>query len=99
MINLLLILTFSIFIFGVLGLLFNKTNLIIMIMSIELMILAVNLNFIFFSLLLDDLAGQIFSIFILALAAGESSVGLAFIIAYYRNKGNISVFYLNLLKN
>ena len=83
----------------ILGLVLNKANLIIMIMSIELMVLAINLNFIFFSLLLDDLIGQTFSIFILALAAAESSIGLAFVVAYYRNKGNISVIFLNLLKN
>ena len=96
---LLLVLTITIFTFGVLGLVLNKANLIIMIMSIELMVLAINLNFIFFSLLLDDLIGQTFSIFILALAAAESSIGLAFVVAYYRNKGNISVIFLNLLKN
>jgi len=92
-------LTIIIFNFGVLGLIFNKTNLVIMIMSIELMILAINLNFLFFSLFLDDLVGQIFSLIILALAAAESSLGLAFILAYFRNKGNISVLFLNLLKN
>jgi len=99
MINDLLFLSITIFIFGVLGLALNKTNLVIMIMSIELMLLAINLNFIFFSLFLDDLAGQVFSIFILALAAAESSIGLSFLITYYRNKGNISVLFLNLLKN
>jgi len=99
MISSLLLLTITIFTFGVLGLILNKNSLIIIIMSIELMILAINLNFIFFSLYLDDLVGQIFSIFILALAAAESSLGLSFIIAYYRNKGNISVLFLNLLKN
>lgn len=99
MVYLFLILTVTIFTFGVLGLILNKTSLIIMIMSVELMVLAINLNFIFFSLFLDDLLGQTFSIFILALAAAESSIGLAFIIAYYRNKGNISVLFLNLLKN
>jgi NADH-quinone oxidoreductase subunit K len=89
----------TIFLFGVLGLVLNKTNLVLMIMSIELIILAINLNFIFFSLFLDDFSGQIFSILILALAAAESSIGLSFLITYYRNKGNISVLFLNLLKN
>jgi len=92
-------LTITIFTFGVLGLILNRTNLIIILMSIELIILAVNLNFIFFGLVLDDSLGSVLAIIILALAAAESSLGLAFIISYYRNKGNISILFLNLIKN
>jgi len=68
-------------------------------MGIELMLLSSNLNFIFFSLYLDDIYGQIFSLFILTVAASESAIGLAIIIAYYRIRGSISIRQISVLKN
>ena len=91
----------NLFIFccGLIGLTINKKNIVLMLISIELLILSINLNFIIFSIFLDDLNGQIYSIFLLALAAAESSIGLAILIAYFRTKGNISILLINLLKN
>ncbi len=68
-------------------------------MGIELILLSLNLNFIFFSIYLDDLYGQIFSLFILTIAASESAIGLAIIIIYYRLRGNISINQISILKN
>ncbi len=70
-----------------------------MLMSIELMLLAVNLNFIIFSVFLDDIVGQIFALFVLTVAAAESSIGLAILVVYYRIRGTVSIEYINLLKN
>jgi len=86
------------FILGVLGILLNRKNLIVMLMAIELMLLAVNMNFIVFSILLDDVIGQIFSLFILTVAAAESAIGLAILVAYYRVRGTIAIMYINLMK-
>jgi NADH:ubiquinone oxidoreductase subunit K len=69
-----------------------------MVMSIELMLLAVNILFIFFSIALDDLLGQILALFILTVAAGESAIGLALLVIYYRIRGTIAVEYINLIK-
>lgn len=69
-----------------------------MLMSIELMLLAVNLNFLIFSTYLDDLTGQLFSLLILTVAAAESSIGLALLVIYYRTRGTIAIEYMNLLK-
>jgi len=70
-----------------------------MLMSIELMLLAVNFNFIIFSVFLDDALGQIFALFILTVAAAESAIGLAILVVYYRIRGTVSIEYINLLKN
>ncbi len=94
-----LIVSMIIFLLGVLGIFLNRKNIIIMLMSIELMLLAVNFNFIIFSVYLNDLIGQIFSLFILTVAAAESAIGLAILVAYYRIKGSISVKFINLMKN
>lgn len=89
--NLTLILTVSssLFIIGMLGLVLNRKNILIMIISIELMLLAVNLNFIIFSIYLDDILGQLFVLFILTIAAAESSIGLAILISNFKLKGTI----------
>jgi len=79
------------FIIGILGLVLNRKNILIIIISIEIALLAVNLNFIVFSVYLDDVLGQLFVLFILTVAAAESAIGLAILIAYYRVKGNINV--------
>ena len=77
----------------------NRKNIILMLMSIELMLLAVNFNFIIFSVFLDDIVGQIFALFILTVAAAESAIGLAILVVYYRIRGTVSIEYINLLKN
>jgi NADH-quinone oxidoreductase subunit K len=81
----------NIFLFaiGVFGILFNKRSILIVLMCVELILLSVNLNFILFSVYLDDFYGQIFSLFILTVAAGESAVGLAILIIYFRIRGSI----------
>jgi len=91
MININYILTVIIFLFliGVLGLVLNRKNILITIMSIELMLLSVNLNFAIFSSYLDDIVGQIFILFILTIAATESAIGLAILSVYYKLKNTI----------
>jgi NADH-quinone oxidoreductase subunit K len=79
------------YIIGLFGIVFNRRSILIVLMCVELMLLSLNLNFIVFSTYFDDLYGQIFSFFILTVAAAESAVGLAIIIAFYRNRGNIDV--------
>ena len=69
-----------------------------MLMSIELMLLAVNFNLVVFSVFLDDVVGQIFALFILTVAAAESAIGLAILVVYYRIRGTVSIEYINLLK-
>lgn len=90
---------FIIFLLCLLGIFLNFRNILIVLMGIELMLLSSNLNFIFFSLYLDDIYGQIFSLFILTVAASESAIGLAIIIAYYRIRGSISIRQISVLKN
>ncbi len=72
------------FIIGIFGLFLSRKNIILIIMSLELLLLAVNYNFLFFSVYLDDIMGQVFSLFILTIGACESSIGLALLICYYR---------------
>jgi NADH-quinone oxidoreductase subunit K len=93
-----LVITMFIFLVGIFGIFLNRKNIIIMLMSIELMLLAVNLNFILFSLILDDLVGQIFSLLVITVAAAESAIGLAILVIYYRIRGIISVEFINLMK-
>jgi NADH-quinone oxidoreductase subunit K len=81
----------NIFLIGAFGLILNKRNLIVLLMSLELMLLGVNLNFIFFSVLCDDFIGQIFAIFILTIAAAESGIGLAIFSIYFSNKQTIGL--------
>lgn len=99
MITILLILNLFVYSCGLIGLTINKKNIVIMLISIELLILGTNLNFVIFSIFLDDLSGQIYSILLLALAAAESSIGLSILISYFRRKGNIAILFINLLKN
>jgi NADH-quinone oxidoreductase subunit K len=88
-INYILNIVITLFLIGVLGLVLNRKNILITLMSIELMLLAINLNFIIFSIYLDDLAGYVFVLFILTIAAAESAVGLAILTIYYRLKNTI----------
>lgn len=86
------------FIIGVLGIFITRKNIIIILMSIELMLLAINFNLIIFSVYLDDIIGQVFSLFILTVAASESAIGLAILVIYYRLRGIISVDYISTIK-
>ena len=79
------------FLIGVLGLVLNRKNILITLMSIELMLLAINLNFIIFSIYLDDVTGYVFVLFILTIAATESAIGLAILTVYYRLKNTIKL--------
>ena len=87
-----------IFTIGVVGVFLNRKNVIIILMSIELMLLAVNINLVSFSIYLQDLVGQIFTMFILTVAAAEAAVGLAIIVIFYKNKGSINVEEISALK-
>ena len=83
---------------GVTGLFMNRKNVITILMSIELMLLAVNLNFVAFSVHLQDIVGQIFSLIILSIAAAEVSIGLAILVLYFRNRGSIEIEDINQMK-
>ncbi len=87
-----------IFTVGIIGIFLNRKNIIIILMSIELILLAVNINLVSFSIYLQDLVGQVFTMFILTVAAAEASVGLAIIVIYYKNKGTINVEQISSLK-
>nr|YP_010426364.1 NADH dehydrogenase subunit 4L [Terpios hoshinota]USL48478.1 NADH dehydrogenase subunit 4L [Terpios hoshinota] len=86
------------FIFGVLGIVLNRSNLIIMLMSIELMLLAIAFLFLINSVVIDNLIGEVFTLMVLTVAAAESAIGLAILVAYYRVRGTIAVKSLNLLR-
>ncbi len=83
---------------GVVGIFLNRKNVIIILMSIELMLLAVNINLVAFSVFLHDLVGQVFAMFVLTVAAGEAAIGLAILVVYFRNRGSIAVEDINLMK-
>ena len=87
-----------IFTIGIVGIFLNRKNVIIILMSIELILLAVNINLVSFSVYLQDLVGQVFAMFILTVAAAEAAVGLAIIVIYYKNKGSINVEQISSLK-
>lgn len=86
------------FALGVLGLIANRKNLIVMLMAIELILLAVNLNLVAFSAFLQDLVGQVFAMFVLTVAAGEAAIGLAILVIYFRGRGTIAVDDVNRMK-
>jgi len=85
------------FTIGVFGIFINRKNVIIILMSIELMLLAVNINLVAFSVELGDLVGQIFAIFVLTVAAAEAAIGLAILVVYFRNRGSIAVEDINMM--
>ena len=87
-----------IFILGICGIVFGRKNIIIMLMSIELMLLAVNLNFLIFSVYLDDIIGQLFALLVLTVAAAESAIGLAILVIYFRIRGTILVQFIHFIK-
>jgi NADH-quinone oxidoreductase subunit K len=86
------------FVLGVFGIFMNRKNVIVILMSIELILLSVNLNLVAFSARLDDLAGQVFAMFILTVAAAEAAIGLAIVVTYFRNRGTIEVEDVSTLK-
>ena len=87
-----------IFTLGVLGIFLNKKNLIIILMSVELILLSVNINFIAFSAFINDISGQIFAMLTLTVAAAEAAIGLAILVVFFRNLGSIEVNKINKLK-
>ena len=86
------------FTLGVFGIFLNRKNVIIILMSIELILLAVNLNMVAFSSFLNDIVGQVFALFILTVAAAEAAIGLAILVVFYRNRGSIAVDDVNVMK-
>ncbi|MBI5011594.1 MAG: NADH-quinone oxidoreductase subunit NuoK [Methylocystis sp.] len=86
------------FTLGVAGIILNRKNIIVILVSVELILLAVNLNFVAFSQSLADLTGQVFALFVLTVAAAEAAIGLAILVAFYRNRGTIAVEDINSLK-
>ena len=86
------------FTLGIFGIFLNRKNVIIILMSIELMLLAVNINLVAFSSHLGDLTGQVFAMFVLTVAAAEAAIGLAILVVYFRNRGSIAVEDINLMK-
>ncbi len=87
------------FAIGVAGIFLNRKNVIIILMSIELMLLAVNINFVAFSMFLDNIQGQVFAFMVLTVAAAEAAIGLAILVSFFRNRGDISVETANTMKN
>jgi len=86
------------FTLGIFGIFLNRKNVIIILMSIELILLAVNINLVAFSTHLHDLVGQVFALLVLAIAAAEAAIGLAIIVVYFRNRGTIAVEDINMMK-
>ena len=86
------------FVTGVFGIFLNRKNVIVILMSVELILLSVNLNFVAFSSSLSDLAGQVFAMFVLTVAAAEAAIGLAIVVIYFRNTGSIEVEDISTLK-
>ena len=86
------------FVIGIFGLFLNRKNIIILLMSIELMLLSVNINLVAFSSFMNDLVGQIFTLFVLTVAAAEAAIGLAILVSFFRNRGAIAVEDVNVMK-
>jgi NADH-quinone oxidoreductase subunit K len=88
----------TLFVIGVFGIFLNRKNVIVILMSIELILLAVNLNMVAFSMHLNDIVGQVFALLILTVAAAEAAIGLAILVVFYRNRGSIAVEDVNMMK-
>ena len=93
-----LIVAAILFSLGIFGIFMNRKNVIVILMSVELMLLAVNINFVAFSVELGDLVGQVFAMFVLTVAAAEAAIGLAIIVVFFRNRGTIAVEDVNVMK-
>ena len=87
-----------IFTIGVIGIFLNRKNLIVLLMSVELILISANINLVTFSVYLQDITGQVFTMFVLTVAAGEAAIGLAILVVFFRNKGSIHVEDINTLK-
>ena len=96
--NNVLVLGAILFTIGMMGIFINRKNVIVLMMSIELILLAVNINFVAFSSYLNDLVGQVFTIFVLTVAAAEAAIGLAILVCFFRNRGTIDVEDVNVMK-
>ncbi len=88
----------ALFVIGIFGIFVNRKNVIVIMMSIELILLSVNVNFITFSAFLGDMVGQIFTLFVLTVAAAEAAIGLAILVVFFRNRGSIEVEDVNVMK-
>jgi len=88
----------ALFVIGIFGLFLNRKNVIVLLMSIELILLAVNINLVAFSTALGDLAGQVFTLFVLTVAAAEAAIGLAILVSFFRTRGSIAVEDVNVMK-
>ena len=93
-----LIVAAALFVIGIFGIFLNRKNVIVILMSIELMLLAVNINFVAFSAYAQDLVGQVFTMFVLTVAAAEAAIGLAILVVFFRNRGTIDVEDVNAMK-
>jgi NADH-quinone oxidoreductase subunit K len=93
-----LIVAALLFVIGTAGIVLSRKNIIVVLMSVELILLSVNINLVAFSAFLGDLTGQVFALFILTVAAAEAAIGLAILVAYYRNRGSIAVEDINMMK-
>jgi NADH-quinone oxidoreductase subunit K len=93
-----LIVAALLFTIGVFGIFINRKNVIVILMSVELILLSVNINLVAFSAFLGDLTGQVFALFVLTVAAAEAAIGLAILVVYFRNRGTIAVEDINLMK-
>ena len=93
-----LIVAMILFLIGLSGIFLNRKNILLLLMSIELMLLAINFNFIVFSVFLDDVLGQLFALLVLTVAAAESAIGLAILVVYYRIRGTIAIEFINLMR-
>ncbi|WP_373490537.1 NADH-quinone oxidoreductase subunit NuoK [Parasphingorhabdus sp.] len=93
-----LVVSSILFVMGMLGIFLNRKNIIIILMAIELILLAVNLNFVAFSAFLGDMTGQVFAMFVLTVAAAEAAIGLAILVIYFRQRGTIAVDDVNRMK-
>jgi len=88
----------TLFVIGIFGLFLNRKNIIILLMSIELILLSVNINLVAFSFFLGDLTGQVFALFVMTVAAAEAAIGLAILVSFFRNRGTIAVEDVNVMK-
>lgn len=93
-----LVLAGLLFMLGVIGIFLNRKNIIVILMSVELILLAVNINFVAFAQKFGDLTGQVFALFVLTVAAAEAAIGLAILVVYFRNRGSIAVDDINMMK-
>ena len=93
-----LITSITLFTIGILGIAFNRKNILIILMSIELMLLASNINFIVFSVFLDDIIGQVFALYVLTVAAAESAIGLAILVVYFKIRNSIAIESVQMLR-